>query len=166
MVNRYMRRPYMNAEVLEYLQLRYIKNVSSLVASRATVGGVRPNPVFIISKKKNGRYVTHTRVLERHEKMSIREIRRPDDRGPRATVGTARRDATTTRRDRARRDRASNGACATRREGACGRRATRLRRRARRDSRARFDSNSDWMRCDAIGRDAIRRTSGRRRDED
>ena len=28
MVNRYTHRPYMNAEVLEYLQLRYIKNVS------------------------------------------------------------------------------------------------------------------------------------------
>merc|ERR1712216_1020530 len=28
MVNRYTHRPYMNSEVLEYLQLRYIKNVS------------------------------------------------------------------------------------------------------------------------------------------
>ena len=40
------------------------------------------------------------------------------------------------------------------------------RRRARRDSSARFDSNSDWIKCDAIARDAIRRTRGRRRDED
>ena len=85
---------------------------------------------------------------------------RPSVRG--RPLPTARRDATTTRRDRARCDRASNGARATRREDANDRRAT-SRDVARDDIRMR-DSIRIWIGCDAMRSDATR--FGEREDDD
>jgi len=93
------------------------------VTSRTTARLCGATRVDALCRRRVPRVLPTRRRRTRRREGDTRTVPgRPSVRD--STVAKARRDATTTRRDRARRDRASNGARATRREGANDRRAT------------------------------------------
>jgi len=117
--------------------------------------------VVVVSRARADAPAPNAAPRRRHTDRLEPPVRRSaNDRWHRATRcddDSARSRATRSRVERCARD-ATRGRERSTRDVA--------RRRARRDSSARFDSNLDWIKCDAIARDAIRRTSERRRDED
>ena len=79
MVNRYTHRPYMNAEVLEYLQLRYIKKMSANIGTSG--GAPRPSPASSPHRQTfiDLVYVRMTRILHT-DTTNIATIPRVDRR--------------------------------------------------------------------------------------